>query len=243
MPHRMLRTDLVDELEELQRGCAGWARRCGGRWSSSGPAGCPGWQLAKDGREMKKQQGRTLGQMALAANTPMMLRAGLVEGDTDAGVLACGQVVGVIDDLPTLRGADRPDRHPGGRRAAPGGVVRRLRASTVVSRAAAPAPGALAAVVRRIARALDSGAPSTAREPRSTLVASTSGPEHGRCRCSRSPRSDTWPWACVLAALLITDDNQGAQIGLCAGSRALPAWSPWRPASRSTSGRRSTSGC
>ena len=30
-----------------------------------------------------------------------MLKSGLVEGDTDAGVLAGGQVVGVIDDLPT----------------------------------------------------------------------------------------------------------------------------------------------
>jgi NAD(P)H-dependent flavin oxidoreductase YrpB (nitropropane dioxygenase family) len=39
--------------------------------------------------------------MALAANTPTMLKAGLVEGDTTAGVLASGQVVGVIDDLPT----------------------------------------------------------------------------------------------------------------------------------------------
>jgi NAD(P)H-dependent flavin oxidoreductase YrpB (nitropropane dioxygenase family) len=39
--------------------------------------------------------------MALAANTPMMLKAGLVDGDTTAGVLASGQVVGVIDDLPT----------------------------------------------------------------------------------------------------------------------------------------------
>jgi NAD(P)H-dependent flavin oxidoreductase YrpB (nitropropane dioxygenase family) len=39
--------------------------------------------------------------MVLAANTPMMLKAGLVEGDPSAGVLASGQVVGVIDDLPT----------------------------------------------------------------------------------------------------------------------------------------------
>jgi NAD(P)H-dependent flavin oxidoreductase YrpB (nitropropane dioxygenase family) len=39
--------------------------------------------------------------MALAANTPTMLKAGLVDGDTDAGVLASGQVVGVLDDLPT----------------------------------------------------------------------------------------------------------------------------------------------
>jgi NAD(P)H-dependent flavin oxidoreductase YrpB (nitropropane dioxygenase family) len=39
--------------------------------------------------------------MTLAANTPTLLKAGLVEGDTDAGILASGQVVGVIDDLPT----------------------------------------------------------------------------------------------------------------------------------------------
>ena len=57
--------------------------------------------LLKEGRAMRKAQGRTLGQMALAANTPTMLKAGLVEGDTSAGVLASGQVVGVIDDLPT----------------------------------------------------------------------------------------------------------------------------------------------
>jgi NAD(P)H-dependent flavin oxidoreductase YrpB (nitropropane dioxygenase family) len=31
----------------------------------------------------------------------MMLKAGLVDGDPTAGVLASGQVVGVIDDLPT----------------------------------------------------------------------------------------------------------------------------------------------
>ena len=30
-----------------------------------------------------------------------MLKAGLVDGDTSAGVLASGQVVGVIDDLPS----------------------------------------------------------------------------------------------------------------------------------------------
>ena len=39
---------------------------------------------------------------SLAANTPMLLRAGLVEGRLDAGVLSSGQVAGVIDDLPTV---------------------------------------------------------------------------------------------------------------------------------------------
>ena len=100
MPHRMLRTALVEELEgtsavkrfgPTMRRTLEFKRTSGMSWL----------QLAKDGRAMKKTQGRTLGQMALAANTPTMLKAGLVDGDTSAGVLASGQVVGVIDDLPT----------------------------------------------------------------------------------------------------------------------------------------------
>ncbi|MFB9312038.1 NAD(P)H-dependent flavin oxidoreductase [Nocardioides plantarum] len=100
MPHRMLRTDLVESLEgtsaakrfgPTMRRTLEFKRDSGMSWA----------QLAKDGRAMRKTQGRTLGQMALAANTPVMLKAGLVDGDTGAGVLASGQVVGVIDDLPT----------------------------------------------------------------------------------------------------------------------------------------------
>ena len=39
--------------------------------------------------------------MIMAANTPMLLKASLVDGRTESGVMASGQVVGVIDDLPT----------------------------------------------------------------------------------------------------------------------------------------------
>ncbi len=100
MPHRMLRTPLVEDVEAGSRArrllptakrTLEFKRMSGMSWK----------ELAVDGREMRKSSGRTMGQMALAANTPMMLRAGLVEGDTSAGVLACGQVVGVLDDLPT----------------------------------------------------------------------------------------------------------------------------------------------
>ena len=100
MPHRMLRTDLVEEIEESSRlkrlgptikRTLGFKKMTGMSWLD----------LAKDGRTMKKTQGRSLAQMALAANTPMMLKAGLVDGDTNAGVLASGQVVGVLNDLPT----------------------------------------------------------------------------------------------------------------------------------------------
>ena len=100
MPHRMLRTELVESVEESGslRRLGPTARRTLAFKKMSGMS----WrQLVRDGREMRRQQGRSLAQMTLAANTPMMLKAGLVEGDTSAGVLASGQVVGLIDDLPT----------------------------------------------------------------------------------------------------------------------------------------------
>jgi NAD(P)H-dependent flavin oxidoreductase YrpB (nitropropane dioxygenase family) len=51
---------------------------------------------------MKREGNLRWSQMILAANTPMLLRAGLVEGRLDAGVLSSGQAVGVIEDLPTV---------------------------------------------------------------------------------------------------------------------------------------------
>lgn len=100
MPHRMLRTPLVEAIEESSRlkrltptlrRTLEFKRDSGMSWR----------ELAIDGRAMRKAQGRSLAQMTLAANTPTMLKAGLVDGDTGAGVLAAGQVVGVLDDLPT----------------------------------------------------------------------------------------------------------------------------------------------
>jgi NAD(P)H-dependent flavin oxidoreductase YrpB (nitropropane dioxygenase family) len=100
MPHRMLRTELVEQVEAGSglRRIIPTAKRT---LEFKKMAGMSWKQLAIDGRSMRKEQGRTLGQLALAANTPMMLKAGLVEGDPTAGVLASGQVVGVINDLPT----------------------------------------------------------------------------------------------------------------------------------------------
>jgi NAD(P)H-dependent flavin oxidoreductase YrpB (nitropropane dioxygenase family) len=100
MPHRMLRTPFVEQVEETSsvRRLGPTLRRTRQFRKESGMS----WlQLARDGRAMRKAQGRTLAQMTLAANTPTLLKAGLVEGDTAAGILASGQVVGVIDDLPT----------------------------------------------------------------------------------------------------------------------------------------------
>ncbi|AZG47887.1 NAD(P)H-dependent flavin oxidoreductase [Gordonia insulae] len=100
MPHRVLRTPLVEALESGSRAKALYAaarnanefkQMTGMRWTT----------MLRDGRSMRKSGERTWQQIIMAGNTPMLLRAGLVEGDTHAGVLASGQVVGMIDDLPS----------------------------------------------------------------------------------------------------------------------------------------------
>ena len=57
--------------------------------------------MISDGLAMRHGKDLTWSQVVMAANTPMLLKAGLVEGNTDAGVLASGQVAGIIDDLPS----------------------------------------------------------------------------------------------------------------------------------------------
>jgi NAD(P)H-dependent flavin oxidoreductase YrpB (nitropropane dioxygenase family) len=37
----------------------------------------------------------------MAANTPMLLRAAMVQGRPDLGLMSAGQVTGLIDDLPS----------------------------------------------------------------------------------------------------------------------------------------------
>jgi NAD(P)H-dependent flavin oxidoreductase YrpB (nitropropane dioxygenase family) len=39
--------------------------------------------------------------VVMAANAPVMTKAGLVDGRTDVGVLPTGQVTGVLDSLPS----------------------------------------------------------------------------------------------------------------------------------------------
>jgi NAD(P)H-dependent flavin oxidoreductase YrpB (nitropropane dioxygenase family) len=101
VPHRVLRTEFVDELEHTNavmampraiRNAAAFKRMTGTSWRG----------IVREGLAMRKEQDLKWSQLALAANTPMLLRAGLVEGKLDAGVLSSGQVTGVIDDLPTV---------------------------------------------------------------------------------------------------------------------------------------------
>jgi NAD(P)H-dependent flavin oxidoreductase YrpB (nitropropane dioxygenase family) len=50
---------------------------------------------------MRHGKDLTWSQVLMAANTPMLLRASMVDGNTEAGVMASGQVAGIIADLPS----------------------------------------------------------------------------------------------------------------------------------------------
>jgi NAD(P)H-dependent flavin oxidoreductase YrpB (nitropropane dioxygenase family) len=101
MPHRVLRTELVEHLESSSRALGLYhAVRNAGRFKKLTQLT---WRdMVREGRATKHGTEQTWSQLVMAANTPMLLRAGLVEGDTHAGVLASGQVVGMLDDLPSV---------------------------------------------------------------------------------------------------------------------------------------------
>lgn len=102
VPHRVLRTSLIASLESASRpaaltravrNAAHFRRLTNLTWRS----------MLRDGLAMRHNRKLSWSQIIMAANTPMLLREGLVNGNTEAGVLAAGQVVGAITDLPTCQ--------------------------------------------------------------------------------------------------------------------------------------------
>jgi NAD(P)H-dependent flavin oxidoreductase YrpB (nitropropane dioxygenase family) len=57
--------------------------------------------LIREGAAMKKHGDLRWTQVIMAANAPVLYRSVLLEGRTDIGVSASGQVVGLIDDIPS----------------------------------------------------------------------------------------------------------------------------------------------
>jgi NAD(P)H-dependent flavin oxidoreductase YrpB (nitropropane dioxygenase family) len=100
VPQRVLRTPMVEQLTaggrlsrlpSSVRSAVALKRETGGSW----PA------IVREGLAMRKNRDLSWDQVLMAANTPMMIRTGMVEGRVDVGSLASGQVAGLIDDLPS----------------------------------------------------------------------------------------------------------------------------------------------
>lgn len=100
-PQRVIRTPMIDQLERaslftrLPRAAAN-ALRFRKLTGTSVPA------LVKEGLAMRRSQDLTWSQLAMAANAPMLTKAAMVDGHPEVGILPTGQVVGEIDELPSV---------------------------------------------------------------------------------------------------------------------------------------------
>ena len=101
VPHRVLRTEFINHLERSGGALSFW-RAFRNAAAFRKLTGTPWRAMVREGIAMRKSLELTWTQVLMAANTPMMLRAAMVEGDLRFGVMASGQVVGLIEDLPTV---------------------------------------------------------------------------------------------------------------------------------------------
>lgn len=101
-PQRVIRTDVIDRLE---RGSAltRFPRALMNALAFRKLTGTSLVDLVKEGLAMRKSRELTWAQLAMAANAPMLTKASMVDGRQEVGILPTGQVVGLIDELPTVR--------------------------------------------------------------------------------------------------------------------------------------------
>lgn len=100
-PQRVVRTEFVDRLEATPAPVR-FPRAALNALRFRRDADMSVRDLVTVGRDMRRQGGLTWAQIAMAANAPMMTKAAVVDGDIDAGILPTGQVVGSIDELPSV---------------------------------------------------------------------------------------------------------------------------------------------
>ena len=100
-PQRVIRTEVVDHLEGASRITA-LPRALRNALAFRKLTGTSMRALVQEGLAMRKSQELTWSQLAMAANAPMLTKAAMVDGKAEVGILPTGQVVGTIDELPTV---------------------------------------------------------------------------------------------------------------------------------------------
>jgi NAD(P)H-dependent flavin oxidoreductase YrpB (nitropropane dioxygenase family) len=100
-PQRVIRTPLVDRLERASV-VTRLPRALRSALAFRKLTGTPLRDLVREGLAMRQNQDLSWSQLAMAANAPMLVKAALVDGRPEVGVLPTGQVTGVIGELPTV---------------------------------------------------------------------------------------------------------------------------------------------
>ena len=100
-PQRVIRTDVVDEIERASA-ITRFPKALLAALRFRSATDTSFLALVREGLAMRRNQDLTWSQLALAANAPMLIKASMVEGRPDVGILPTGQVTGVIDQLPPV---------------------------------------------------------------------------------------------------------------------------------------------
>ncbi len=100
-PQRVIRTDVVDRIERSPK-LLRFPRAAAAALRFRKETGTSFRDLVQEGVAMKRNQDLSWSQVALAANAPMLIKATMVDGKPEVGILPTGQVTGVIDELPTV---------------------------------------------------------------------------------------------------------------------------------------------
>ncbi len=101
-PHRVLRSPLVERLERTHA-LTSLPRAVRNAFAFKKLSGASWRDIVAEGLSMKRSQELSWSQVVMAANTPMLLKSSLVDGNPESGVMASGQVVGLLDDLPSCK--------------------------------------------------------------------------------------------------------------------------------------------
>jgi len=102
VPQRLLRAGSIKGLLETS-GPRRYARAVRNAVAFQRLSGTPWPEMVREGLAMKTQHELKWRQIFMAANAPMLYRTALVDGDPELGVMATGQVVGLIDELPSCQ--------------------------------------------------------------------------------------------------------------------------------------------
>jgi NAD(P)H-dependent flavin oxidoreductase YrpB (nitropropane dioxygenase family) len=100
-PQRVIRTEVVDRIERSPR-LLRFPRAASAALRFRKETGTKLGDMVREGLAMRRNQDLTLSQMAMAANAPMLIKATMVDGKPEVGILPTGQVTGVIEELPTV---------------------------------------------------------------------------------------------------------------------------------------------
>jgi NAD(P)H-dependent flavin oxidoreductase YrpB (nitropropane dioxygenase family) len=100
-PQRVLQTELIQTLETASPLARLWRSLQAGV-ALKAETGATMLGMLREARGMKTHGQLSWSQLVMAANAPMLTRSALVDGRLDTGILPTGQVVGVIDRLPTV---------------------------------------------------------------------------------------------------------------------------------------------